>query len=201
MRGLIYHVSPFRILTSVFPPTTGLLTVLSLALSHVLFYIRSVQSAMMLSRTSTSSSSSDHSKRSLLSCLPTDCKVLATATARVYHLPFNARSDNWTYSGLAGALVFARSRTTVHADRKLGAGTGTTFDQTYSFRLIDPVKGLVWMHEIPSSFDYALDKPFFHVFSGKVRDATYVSLNLCSVCHRAGCLASVSTTMTRRQGC
>lgn len=125
---------------------------------------------MMLSRTSTSSSLSvpDHYKRPLQTLLPTDSKVIATASARVYHLPFGGRPENWCYSGLAGTLVFGRNRTTIYADRKLGKGPGTSFDQVFWFRLIDPEKGLVWMHEIPGTFDYSLDKPFFHTFSGKV---------------------------------
>ncbi|KAI0826141.1 hypothetical protein BC629DRAFT_1272116, partial [Irpex lacteus] len=101
--------------------------------------------------------------------LPTDSKVIATASARVYHLPFGGRPENWCYSGLAGTLVFGRNRTTIYADRKLGKGPGTSFDQVFWFRLIDPEKGLVWMHEIPGTFDYSLDKPFFHTFSGKSR--------------------------------
>lgn len=129
---------------------------------------------MMLSRTSTSSSHSEQSQRSFLTSLPTECKVLATATAKVYHLPFGGRAENWSYSGLSGTLVFGRSRTTMGADRKLGTGPGKILDHTYWFRLIDPAKGLIWMHEIPSTFDYALDKPFFHVFSGKASCATFL---------------------------
>ncbi|KAI0696520.1 hypothetical protein BC835DRAFT_859155 [Cytidiella melzeri] len=125
----------------------------------------------MLSRTSTSSSQSgsDHSKRSIQPLLPTDSEIIATAAARVYHLPFGGRSENWSYSGLSGTLVFGRNRTTIYADRKLGSGPGTSLDQVFWFRLIDPIKGLVWIHEIPSSFQYTLDKPFFHTFSGKSR--------------------------------
>ncbi|KAI0342423.1 hypothetical protein BDW22DRAFT_1429263 [Trametopsis cervina] len=125
----------------------------------------------MLSRSSTSSSSllSDRSKRSIQSLLPVDSKILGTASAKVYHLPFGGRAENWSYSGLAGTLVFGRSITTAHADRKIGSGQAPNVDQGFWFRLIDPVKGLVWMFEIPSSFDYVFDKPFFHMFSGKTR--------------------------------
>jgi neural Wiskott-Aldrich syndrome protein len=157
----------------------------------------------MLSRTSTSSSLSvaDHSRRPIQSLLPTDSKIIATASAKVYHLPFGGRPENWAYSGLAGTLVFGRNRTTVHADRKLGTGPGTSFDQVFWFRLIDPVKGLVWMHEIPSSFDYALDKPFFHTFSGKVSECQSCDWLLFSLSYRAECLGFVLMMMRKRLGC
>ena len=42
-------------------------------------------------------------------------------------------------------------------------------EETHWFRLVDAIKGVVWMHQIPNQFDYHVDKPFFHMFSGKVR--------------------------------
>lgn len=123
----------------------------------------------MFSRSSSTSTMSEDVKRHMLSCLPTDSKVLAIASAKVYHAPFNSKPDGWTFSGLSGTMVFGRNRVTVHADRKLGNGPGESFEQTFWFRLVDPVKGLVWIHQIPQTLDYSLDKPFFHTFSGKVR--------------------------------
>lgn len=107
----------------------------------------------------------------MFSCLPADSKVIATASAKVYHAPFNNKSDEWTFSGLSGTMVFGRNRGTISADRKLGGGPGDSSEQTYWFRLVDPSKGLVWIHQIPQTLDYGLDKPFFHTFSGKVRRA------------------------------
>ena len=117
-------------------------------------------SSPLLSSTS-SSNLSDHSKPSVLTAVPADSTVFATATARIYHLPFGSSPDNWSYSGLSGTLVFGRSC-------KLSTGPGTTDHHVHWFRMTDPLKGLIWMHEIPSALDYALDKPFFHTFSGKV---------------------------------
>ncbi|GJE86311.1 Wiskott-Aldrich syndrome protein -like protein [Phanerochaete sordida] len=115
----------------------------------------------MFSRSSSSSSLSDDAQRHLLSCLPDDAKVLACASAKVYHTPFHSKAD-WTYSGLAGTLVFGRS----------DAARGRTLDsaeQSLWFRLVDPAKGVVWIHQVPDALDYGLDKPFFHTFSGKSR--------------------------------
>ncbi|KAJ3551353.1 hypothetical protein NM688_g4753 [Phlebia brevispora] len=66
-------------------------------------------------------------------------------------------------------MVFGRNRFTTDADKIRGAGPDSNFDQSVWFRLIDPVKGLVWLHQIPDTFDYSADKPFFHMFSGKSR--------------------------------
>lgn len=123
----------------------------------------------MFSRSSSTSTLSDSAKRHLLTCLPTDSKVLATATAKVYHAPFNTKTDGagWTFSGMSGTLVFGRARTILHADRPLGE----SIQHEHWFRLVDPIKGLVWIHQIPDTLDYAPDKPFFHVFAGKVRRA------------------------------
>lgn len=66
-------------------------------------------------------------------------------------------------------LVFGRDRVKVYADRKLGTGPGTSFEHNYWFRLIDTTgRGVIWIHQIPDNFQYQLDKPFFHVFPGKV---------------------------------
>ncbi|EKM56699.1 uncharacterized protein PHACADRAFT_141559 [Phanerochaete carnosa HHB-10118-sp] len=123
----------------------------------------------MFSRSSSSTTLSDSAAHQLLSCLPADAKVLAIAPAKVYHTPFNNKSDGWTYSGLSGTLVFGRNSISVHQDRKLGGGPGESFEQGFWFRLVDPVKGVVWIHQIPGALDYAIDKPFFHTFSGKSR--------------------------------
>ncbi|KAI0768185.1 hypothetical protein BD413DRAFT_614531 [Trametes elegans] len=117
---------------------------------------------------SLSSAGSEDPKRLVLSYLPPDSKVLSVAPGRIYHSAFGARSDEWTYTGLRGLLVFGRNRINVYPDRPLGLGQGTSIEQNYWFRLIDAEsgKGIVWCHEIPPNLDYHADKPFFHVFSG-----------------------------------
>ena len=97
--------------------------------------------------------------------------MLATAAAKVYQKPFSRKpeKESWTYMGLSGTLVFGRSRFPSDADGSLASGSETGPESTHWFRLVDPIKGVVWMHQIPEHFDYHLDKPFFHMFSGKVR--------------------------------
>lgn len=125
---------------------------------------------IMSSRTASTTGHSSDAKHMVLPHLPTHSKVIATASARVYHAPFGDESENWTFSGLSGVLVFGRDRLRLHPDRKLGIGPGTSFEHKYWFRLIDLAsgKGLVWMHQIPQYLDYRTDKPFFHVFQAKV---------------------------------
>ncbi|KAH9923062.1 uncharacterized protein B0H18DRAFT_878903 [Fomitopsis serialis] len=113
----------------------------------------------------------EEERRHILSKLPQDAKILAIAPARLYQAPFGAREDGWAYTGLKGMLVFGRDRVVMHGDKPLGSGPGTSFDRRYWLRLVDtePGKGVVWMHLIPTDFQYRLDKPFFHVFQGKSR--------------------------------
>lgn len=114
---------------------------------------------------------SEEIKRQILAYLPTDARILATASARVYHAPFGGRQTSWSPSGLSGILVFGRDRLTLHPDKRLGIGPGSTLEQNFWFRLVDlqSGKGLVWMHQIAEDLEYRLDKPFFHEFRGKVR--------------------------------
>ncbi|CAL1709675.1 unnamed protein product [Somion occarium] len=114
---------------------------------------------------------SEEIKRQILAYLPTDARILATASARVYHAPFGGRQTSWSPSGLSGILVFGRDRLTLHPDKRLGIGPGSTLEQNFWFRLVDlqSGKGLVWMHQIAEDLEYRLDKPFFHEFRGKTR--------------------------------
>ncbi|KDQ60407.1 hypothetical protein JAAARDRAFT_191790 [Jaapia argillacea MUCL 33604] len=86
-------------------------------------------------------------------------KIISTAHARVYHAPFGSAEHEWTYSGLKGSLVFGRDLETPADGR------------AYWFRLLDPTakRKVVWAHHLPESFEYKMDKPFFHVFSGNSR--------------------------------
>ncbi|KAI0672425.1 hypothetical protein C8Q78DRAFT_1077950 [Trametes maxima] len=119
---------------------------------------------------SLSSSGSEDSRVHVLSYLPPASKVLAAAPARIYHSTFGPGPEAWTSTGLRGILVFGRTRMASMAshDRILGPGKETSAGHDYWFRLVDvdSGKGIVWFHQIPSSFDYRADKPFFHVFSG-----------------------------------
>lgn len=122
---------------------------------------------------------SQEERRLIVSKLPDDAKTLAIAPARIYQAPFGAREDGWAYTGLSGMLVFGRDRVVMHADRPLGAGPGTSFERRYWFRLVDTAagKGVIWIHLIPAEFQYRFDKPFFHVFQGKVGISTSIMEN------------------------
>ncbi|TFY57740.1 hypothetical protein EVJ58_g6845 [Rhodofomes roseus] len=115
--------------------------------------------------------SSEEERRRILSKLPQNIKILAVAPSRIYQAPFGAREDAWAYTGLNGMLVFGRDRVAMHAERPLGSGPGTSFERKYWLKLVDlaPGKGVIWVHPIPTEFQYRLDKPFFHIFHGKSR--------------------------------
>ncbi|KAK7042309.1 Wiskott-Aldrich syndrome 1 [Favolaschia claudopus] len=93
---------------------------------------------------------------------PTAYKVYAVIPAtRVYHAAFvNSKQQsalNWTCSGLYGRLMFGKDQ-------------GST-EQAYWFRLLDDSGKTIWMFKIPEqSFEYRVDKPFFHVFRGSSRE-------------------------------
>ncbi|KAF8178087.1 hypothetical protein K438DRAFT_1844535 [Mycena galopus ATCC 62051] len=89
---------------------------------------------------------------------PSTHNVYAVIAARVYHAAFGSKQSelNWTYSGLQGRLFFGKDRGSV--------------DQAYWFRLLDDGGKTIWIFKISElSFDYCIDKPFFHVFRGSSR--------------------------------
>ncbi|KAJ7701830.1 hypothetical protein B0H17DRAFT_846321, partial [Mycena rosella] len=85
---------------------------------------------------------------------PSTYKVYASIGARVYHAAFASKQSEWIYSGLRGSLMFGKDRAAVEA-------------QGYWFRLLDDAGKTIWIFKIPEiSFEYRIDKPFFHVFRG-----------------------------------
>ncbi|KAJ6481785.1 hypothetical protein C8R45DRAFT_312033 [Mycena sanguinolenta] len=89
---------------------------------------------------------------------PNAYNIYAAIPARVYHAAFGSKQSEltWTYSGLHGRLMFGKDRGAV--------------DQGHWFRLLDDAGKTVWIFKIPElSFDYCIDKPFFHVFRGSSR--------------------------------
>lgn len=124
--------------------------------------------SLIVTRSQSSSVISHDDKLHILSKLPADAKALGAASARIYHAPF-ASPNNWSYTGLQGFLVFGRNMLAVSEKRQSTSG-GMRIEPTYWLRLIDSTadKGVVWMYQIPDGFEYNIDKPFFHVFSGKV---------------------------------
>jgi Wiskott-Aldrich syndrome protein len=88
------------------------------------------------------------------------------AAARLYHTPFGAANDDWTYSQLKGLLVFGRDRSPAGNS----AAANTAHDSRVWFRLVDAATGrTVWMFKVTPGLDYQQEKPFFHTFPGKVR--------------------------------
>lgn len=104
-------------------------------------------------------------KQHIISKLPDDAKALSIASARIYHAAFTGPND-WSYTGLQGHLIFGCNIIAIKE-----AGESIRIQSTHWFRLVDSTgdKGVIWMHQInDGGFDYKLDKPFFHTFSGKV---------------------------------
>lgn len=90
---------------------------------------------------------------------PNTYSVLATASARVYHAQ-NLKGSEWCYSRLKGTLVFGKN--VVDTGPVDGA-------ENHWFRLLDEISGkAVWMFQVPSGLAYQQDRPFFHVFQGRV---------------------------------
>ncbi|KAJ7120958.1 hypothetical protein C8R44DRAFT_623507 [Mycena epipterygia] len=84
---------------------------------------------------------------------PSTYKVYATIPARVYHAAFGSKQNEWIYSGLSGSLMFGKDR--------------GVEGQGHWFRLLDDAGKTIWIFKIPEiSFEYRIDKPFFHVFRG-----------------------------------
>ncbi|KAL1748288.1 hypothetical protein HDZ31DRAFT_60479 [Schizophyllum fasciatum] len=84
--------------------------------------------------------------------------------------------DGWAYSGLAGLLAFGCEAGDAVVDDPRMSSADSPFDVpnpspvAYSFRLADEAGRPIWTFKIPTDgFDYQLDRPFFHVFSGKSR--------------------------------
>ncbi|EJF63715.1 WH1-domain-containing protein, partial [Dichomitus squalens LYAD-421 SS1] len=76
-------------------------------------------------------------------------KILTAALARIYYAHPNP--NEWSYTGLQGALAFVRDQQGVY-NLKLVDLTGT--------------RGIIWEHELYEGFEYFQDRPFFHSFAG-----------------------------------
>jgi len=91
--------------------------------------------------------------------------VLAMAGARVYHTKLNSKDSQWIYSRWKGTLTFGRDIETTNT-----AALDISETERHWFRLADDETGrTVWMFKFPENFQYSVDRPFFHVFQGRVR--------------------------------
>ena len=91
--------------------------------------------------------------------------VLSVAGARVYHTKLSDKENKWTYSQWRGKLSFCQDINNFTTSRST-----TREAEKYWFRLADEETGrTVWMFKFPENFEYTVDRPFFHVFQGRVR--------------------------------
>ncbi|KAF7329947.1 CRIB domain-containing protein [Mycena kentingensis (nom. inval.)] len=122
--------------------------------------------------------------------------------ARLYHSAKAApelKENEWVYSGLRGVLVFGRD----------GQGRGAEED-------VAPAGRTIWMFKIPmeaaaaastngkggaGGFEYTVDKPFFHVFTGASRKFGFLFVGEDAdreAAHFAGCVVgNVKSAQTR----
>lgn len=90
--------------------------------------------------------------------------IHAVASARLYHTQLNVKNCEWSYSRLKGTLSFGRDWSSKGASQ-----SGAQDAEKYWFSLVDKDTGrTVWMFKIPLGLDYQVDRPFFHVFQGRV---------------------------------
>ena len=91
-------------------------------------------------------------------------KILTAALARIYYAYPNP--NEWSYTGLQGALAFVRDQQGVH-----------------NFQLVDltGTRGVIWEHELYEEFEYFQDRPFFHSFAGDVSGAWILIVQRVSV--------------------
>ena len=90
--------------------------------------------------------------------------VLAVAGARVYHTKLSVKDSQWVYSHWKGTLTFGRD-----VDTPYSIEQGVSDIERHWFRLADDETGrTVWMFKFPEHFQYVEDRPFFHVFQGRV---------------------------------
>lgn len=114
--------------------------------------------------------SGDIRQQTILSNLDPDAyKVYATSSAKLYHTDFGTDPTDWKYLRVKGYLVFGRDRIVTRSDRAT-ADCGVVDVEKYWLRIIDERSGrLLWVFNIPSGWEYQRDKPFFHIFRGRVR--------------------------------
>ena len=78
-------------------------------------------------------------------------KIFTAALARIYYA--YPKPDEWSYTGLQGALAFVKDTQGV-----------------FYLKLVDlaGTRGIIWEHELYEGFEYNEDRSFFHSFAGDV---------------------------------
>lgn len=128
--------------------------------------------------------------------LTSPISIHAIAKARIYHTQLaakksssrgsnsngNGNAEEWTYSRLKGTLKFGQNYNTPNGSgaadsytprrRQSGDSSASAMsggNSQYYFALADDMTGkTIWMFQVPVSFLYEVDRPFFHVFNGRV---------------------------------
>ena len=79
-------------------------------------------------------------------------RILGAAFSRIYYAA--PHPDQWSYTGLQGAVVFSYD------------------EQKAAFFLkmvdLDGTRGVIWEHELYDGFEYFQDRGWFHSFEGDV---------------------------------
>lgn len=105
--------------------------------------------------------------------------IHAIANARIYHTQLSAKkngangggstNEEWIYSRLKGTLKFGQNWTSTSTVDPYSKKQGNTGSQYY-FALADDMTGrTIWMFQIPTTFLYEVERPFFHIFNGRTR--------------------------------
>ena len=101
---------------------------------------------------STLSSDEKAKVKSAIPVSSTTNKIFFATLARIYYAYPNP--NEWSYSGLQGAIAFVKDQT----------------KGTLSFKLvdIDGTRGVIWEHEFYAGFEYHADRAFFHSWASDV---------------------------------
>jgi Wiskott-Aldrich syndrome protein len=92
-------------------------------------------------------------KAKVKSAIPASSNKIFYATlGRIYYA--YPQPDQWSYTGLQGALSFVRDIT----------------KNVMSFKMVDldGTRGVIWEYELYDGFEYHPDRAFFHSFAGDV---------------------------------
>ena len=94
-------------------------------------------------------------------------KIFTAALARIYYA--YPKPDEWSYTGLQGALAFVKDTQGV-----------------FYLKLVDlaGTRGIIWEHELYEGFEYFQDRPFFHSFAGDVSGAFFLIVRRFRVLNR-----------------
>jgi hypothetical protein len=91
-------------------------------------------------------------------------KIVSAAPARLYEARSGVQNNKWAPAGIKGIVVLGYD-TAARSTRR-----HVTSAASYWLRIVDIRRGRVlWEHDVREILEYEADKPFFHIFGGKVR--------------------------------